>query len=72
MGMVYSAPAAPIKVAFMVAAGLMGTWVPDNFAQAYAARSVLHSVIEAASALLYAGLLRLRSNQAGERMSSEW
>jgi hypothetical protein len=50
MGRVYSAPAAPIKVAFTVGAELMDTWVAGKFAQAYAAKSVRHSVMEALSA----------------------
>lgn len=45
IGIVYSDPAAPIKVAFTVGVELMGTWVPDNVAQAYAARRVLQSVM---------------------------
>jgi hypothetical protein len=34
IGMVYSVPAAPIKVAFTVGVELMGNWVPGNVAQA--------------------------------------
>ena len=57
MGMVYSAPPAPINVAFTMGAWLMGIWVPDSDTQAYAARRVLQSVIAATYGLLRSGLL---------------
>lgn len=72
IGMVYSAPAAPIKVAFTVGVEPMGTWVPDNAAQAYAARSVLQSVMAAMGDGSCLGLLRPGAKKAGERISSEW
>jgi hypothetical protein len=68
MGMVYSAPAAPIKVAFTVGVELMGIWVPDIDAQAYAARRVLHSVIAAMYGLFCTGLRTPQSKKAGERI----
>jgi len=61
MGMVCSAPPAPINVAFTVGAELMGIWVPDSDTQAYAAKRVLQSVIAVTYRLLCAGLFDARS-----------
>jgi hypothetical protein len=73
MGMVYSAPPAPINVALTVGAEFMGIWVPDSDAQAYAARRVLQSVIAATYGLLWAGLLDARSRTiTREKIWSDW
>jgi hypothetical protein len=57
MGVVYSAPPAPINVVFTVGARLTGIRIPDSDTQAYAARRVLQSVIAATYVLFCLGLL---------------
>jgi hypothetical protein len=67
IGMVYSAPAAPIKVAFTVGVELMGTWVPDKLAHAYAARRVLQSVMATMYAAVEQGWLEGGNQAIGRR-----
>ena len=73
--MVYSAPAAPMRVALIVGAVPMVIWLPYWYAQAYAARRVLQSVMaEVRLFAMYKACRRPQSKEAGGRegVAGDW